>query len=77
MSKPVPIPREVVEGLTAARDSQKGLLLHNPMLVAFLEESGFDVTASWVRGNPNLTARAFFHGFEVNEEETRSPQDRR
>ena len=68
MTEPTTVPREAYEGLKAAYDHQKGLLVHSPMLLQFLEKNGFDVTARWVRDNPIPRARAFFHGFKPEDE---------
>jgi len=68
MTEPTIVPREAYEGLKAAYDHQKGLLVHSEILLQFLTENGFEATAEWVRRNPIPRARAYFHGFKCEDE---------
>ena len=68
MTEPTIVPREVYEGLEAAYDHQKGLLVHGEMLHQFLRRNGFEAAARWARDNPISRSRACFHGFKPEDE---------
>ena len=62
---PVPVSREVSEGMEAVRRSGITNMLDRPRVAAIAEAMGHDETARWVRSNRDLYARAILHGFEV------------
>ena len=68
MAAPVPVSREVFEGIGAVRRSGLTNMLDRPRVVELAEEMGFEASAAWVEAHRDLYARAVFHGFEITEE---------
>lgn len=62
---PVPVPRDVFEGIEAVRQSGLTNMLDRPRVAEIAEEMGFEKSAAWVREHRDLYAQAIFHGFEV------------
>jgi len=64
---PVPVPREVFEGIEAVRRSGLTNMLDRPTVAILARGMGYAVAARWVRRHRALYARAIFQGFEVEE----------
>jgi hypothetical protein len=62
---PVPVPREVFDGIEAVRTSGATNMLDRPRVIELLCDMGFDEAATWVEAHRDLYAQAIFHGFEV------------
>jgi hypothetical protein len=70
----VPVTSEVFTGIEAVRRSGLTNMLDRPLVAEIAEEMGFHESASWIRANRDLYARAIFHGFEVIEVHTEHVQ---
>jgi hypothetical protein len=66
MSK-VRVPKAVLGGLEAVRESALTNMLDRPAVAEIAEEFGFDETARWVRANKEQYACGIFQGFEAEE----------
>ncbi len=64
---PIPISREVFQGIDAVRLSGATNMLDRPRVIEILEEMGFDEAAEWVRRNKSQYSHGIFQGFEVHE----------
>ena len=62
---PVPVSREVSEGMEAVRRSGITNMLDRPRVIELADTLGFHATALWIHENPSAYARGVFHGFEV------------
>jgi Domain of unknown function (DUF5049) len=62
---PVPVAREVFEGIEAVRLSGATNMLDRNWVAELAEAMGFSESARWVREKRDLYARAIFYGFEV------------
>jgi len=67
MSK-VKVPKAVLDGLKAVRQSGLTNMLDRPVVAELAEEFGFEEAARWVRSNRKRFARGLFHGFAAREE---------
>ena len=63
--EPVPIPREVRDGIEAVRLSGLTNMLDRPRVAEIAEQMGLNEPAAWVRANRDVYAQAVFHGFEA------------
>ena len=70
---PVPIPREVFDGIEAVRLSGLTNMLDRRVVAEIADGMGYEQAARWVRDHRDLYSRAIFHGFEVTGD-TSSPQ---
>jgi hypothetical protein len=64
-SGPVPVPREVYEGLEAVRRGGLTNMLDRQRVAEIAEEMGFVEAALWVREDRERYARAVFQGVEI------------
>ena len=64
----VKVPKAVLDGLEAVRQSGLTNMLHRSVVAELAEEFGFEGTARWVRSNRKRFARGLFHGFAAEEE---------
>lgn len=68
-AEPVPVPRDVLEGIETVRVSGVTNMLDYTRVAEVAQEMGFDETAAWVTANRELYARGVFRGFMASEEE--------
>ena len=68
MSK-VRVPKAVLDGLEAVRQSGLTNMLDRPVVARLANEFGFDRAARWVEAHRKEYAEAIFRGFEATEEE--------
>jgi hypothetical protein len=61
------VPREVLAGLEAVRQSSLTNMLDRPAVAELAEEFGFEEAARWVRANRKQYARGIFQGFQAEE----------
>jgi Domain of unknown function (DUF5049) len=62
---PVPVPKDVFEGIEAVRRSGLTNMCDRPRVAEIAEEMGYETSARWVREHRDLYGRAIFHGFKV------------
>ena len=62
---PVPVSREVFDGIEAVRLSGLTNMLDRPRVAEIADEMGYAESARWVREHRDLYARGIFQGFEV------------
>ena len=67
MSK-VRVPKAVLDGLEAVRQSGLTNMLDRPVVARLAEEFGFEEAARWVETHRKQYAEAIFGGFEAEEE---------
>jgi hypothetical protein len=65
---PVPVPRDVRDGLEAVRRSGLTNMLDRPAVARIAAGMGYDACARWVEGNRALYARGVFCGFADEEQ---------
>ena len=63
--QPVPVPRDVFDGIEAVRRSGLTNMLDRPRVAELAAEFGFNEAAEWIAANRDLYARAIFHGFNI------------
>ncbi len=63
---PVRVPREILDGIEAARQSGLTNMLDRTAVAEIAGALGFDDAAHWVRDHRDLYAHAIFHGFELD-----------
>jgi len=68
MSK-VRVPKAVLDGLEAVRQSGLTNMLDRPVVAQLAGEFGFDEAARWTDAHRDLYAKGVFRGFEVAERE--------
>ena len=68
MSK-VTVPRAVLDGLEAVRQSGVVNMLDRPVVARLASEFGFERAARWVETHRKEYAEGIFSGFEATEEE--------
>ena len=68
MSK-VRVPKAVLDGLEAVRQSGLTNMLARPVVAELAREFGFDRAARWVETHRKEYAEAIFRGFEATEED--------
>ena len=68
MSK-VRVPKAVLDGLEAVRQSGIVNMLDRPVVARLAEEFGFDQAARWIEAHRDQYAQGIFRGFEATEEE--------
>ncbi len=67
MSK-VRVPKVVLDGLEAVRQSGLTNMLDRPVVAELAREFGFDEAARWIEAHRGLYAQGVFRGFELTEE---------
>ena len=65
MSDPILVPRAVLDGIEAVRQSGATNMLDRPRVAQLCDALGFYEAALWVHDNRDLYARGIFHGFRV------------
>lgn len=60
---PVQVPRAVLCGLRAVRQSGRTNMLDRHCAAAAAEELGYSATAKWISEHPDLYSRGIFRGF--------------
>ena len=65
----VKVPRGVLTGLEAVRDSGLTNMFGRPVVVELAREMGFDRTAAWIESHRREYAEGIFHGFETGRSE--------
>ncbi len=63
------VPKDVLDGLEAVRQSGLTNMLDWPVVARLAEEMGFETAAEWVANNKRLYAEGIFRGFEAEEDE--------
>jgi hypothetical protein len=69
VNEPIPVPRDVLDGIEAVRRSGRTNMLDRPRVAQLCDELGFYEAALWVNDHRDLYARAIFSGFCITEEE--------
>jgi len=64
----VKVPKAVLDGLEAVRQSGLTNMLDRPVVAELADEFGFEEAARWIRTQRRQFARGIFHGFEATEE---------
>lgn len=67
-SGPVPVSRQILEGLEAVRESGYTNMLDRPTVMRLADQLGYPETAEWIRVHKAAYARGIFRGFWVEEE---------
>jgi hypothetical protein len=62
---PIQVPEDVLNGITAVRDSGETNMLDRARVIELLEAMGHFEAASWVAGNREEYSRGIFQGFEA------------
>jgi len=62
------VPREVLEGIEAVRESGRTNMLDRRMVQVVADELEFFATVLWLEDNGPAYARGLFHGFEPVDE---------
>jgi hypothetical protein len=65
----VKVPKAVLDGLEAVRQSGLTNMLHRSVVAELAEEFGFEEAARWIRACPRTFAAGIFQGFAAREEE--------
>ena len=68
MSK-VRVPKAVLDGLEAVRQSGVVNMLDRPVVAQLASEFGFEKAARWINAHRREFAEGIFRGFETTEEE--------
>jgi len=63
----VKVPKEVLAGITAVRDSGLTNMLAAPVVIRLAREMGFHEAARWIQTNTARYAELVFPGAEVEE----------
>ena len=63
----VRVPRGVLEGLEAVRQTGATNMLARPFVADIAGRMGFGETKRWIETNPKLYAEGIFRGFEAEE----------
>jgi len=68
-SNAVPVPKAVLDGITAVRDSGMFNMMDLPAVAGFVRQMGFDEAADWLndRRNQATYSRGIFQGFRSTE----------
>jgi hypothetical protein len=69
VSEPIPVPRDVLDGIEAVRRSGRVNMLDRPVVARLCDELGHYAAALWVNDHRDLYARGIFSGFRITEEE--------
>lgn len=65
----VRVPKAVLDGLEAVRQSGLTNMLDRPVVARLAMEFGFDEAALWIEEHRDLYAQGLFRGFEAVEDE--------
>ena len=68
MSK-VSVPKPVLDGLEAVRQSGLTNMLDRPVVARLAEELGFDEAARWIEAHRKEFSEGIFRGFEAVEDD--------
>jgi hypothetical protein len=63
------VPKDVLDGLEAVRQSGLTNMLDRPVVTRLAEEMGFDAAAEWIEAHRKEYAAGIFRGFEAEEDE--------
>jgi len=63
------VPKNVLDGLEAVRQSGLTNMLDRPVVARLAEEMGFEDAAEWVETHRKEYAEGIFRGFEAQEDE--------
>lgn len=63
----VTVPKAVLEGILAVRDSGATNMFDHPKVVELLDDMGFDNAAQWVLQNKGDYVKGIFQGFNCGE----------
>ncbi len=61
----VVVPKDVLQGITAVRDSGLTNMLDRPTVAQLAEQKGFEASARWMRTHRREYAQGIFNGFEA------------
>jgi hypothetical protein len=64
----VKVPKVVLDGLEAVRQSGLTNMLDRPVVAQLAAELGFESAARWIKTHRRESAEGIFHGFEATEE---------
>ena len=64
---PIPITKDVFDGLEAVRLSGATNMLDRPRVIEILDQMGFDDAAAWVRLHKSEYSHGIFQGFQVSD----------
>ncbi len=65
---PIKVPKPVLDGITAVRDSGATNMLDRPMVAHLCMDMGYHEAALWVNDNRKLYSEGIFQGFEAMED---------
>jgi len=65
----VRVPKAVLDGLEAVRQSGLTNMLDRPVVGQLAREFGFEEAARWVEAHRDMYAQGIFRGFEAADEE--------
>lgn len=69
---PVRVPRVVLDGIDAVRESGLTNMLNRPLVAELAATLGYAEAAEWIREHGGEYANGVFHGFEPLEKKGRS-----
>ena len=64
----VKVPKAVLDGLEAVRQSGLTNMLDRPVVAELAREFGFEEAARWINAHRREFAEGIFHGFDAEEE---------
>lgn len=65
---PIKVPKPVLDGIAAVRNSGATNMFDRPMVAKLCAEMDFHEAALWVNDNRKLYSEGIFQGFEAEEE---------
>ena len=65
---PIKIPKNVLDGIAAVRNSGATNMLDRPMVAHICMDMGYNEAALWINDNKSEYANGIFQGFEAMEE---------
>jgi hypothetical protein len=71
---PIPISKEVFQGLEAVRLSGATNMLDRPRVIQILDQMGYEEAAEWVRNHKSEFSHGIFQGFEITDEAVRETE---
>lgn len=64
---PVPVSKQILEGLDAIRESGYTNMLDRPTVMRLADQLGYPETAEWIRKHKADYAQGIFRGFQAEE----------
>ncbi len=65
MTDPIPVPRAVLDGIEAVRQTGETNMFDRPRVIELAHSLGFYEAALWVHDHSDLYARGIFAGFRA------------